>query len=211
LFPEIQNKLRAEVVSFREKNGGVITYEDLCTSTTALPYLDAVMKEALRVLTSVPQLSREAQQEDIIPLEYPITIDGKTVTEIHIHPGQTIHMPTRDGVNTTPRLWGPTGKQFIPERWLDGPLPDDALNIRIPGHVLTFGDGNRLCIGRSFAFAEYKIFLSTLIQHFEFGLSSREEEKEIVFHLTGPTAKARVKGKEQDGAQLPLTVKWLAT
>jgi len=48
-----------------------------------------------------------------------------------------------------------------------------------------------------------------LIDNFEFGLSTYDEDKEIVFHLTGPTVKARVKGKEQDGAKLPLSVKLL--
>ncbi|KAF9465678.1 cytochrome P450 [Collybia nuda] len=208
LFPKIQEKLRAELASFSEKCGGAIPYEDLM-SLTSLPYFDAVVKEALRVLTSVPQLSRQAREEDVIPLEYPITMDGKSVTEIRVYPGQTIHMPTRDGVNTSPRLWGPTAKQFIPERWLDGPLPEDALNIRIPGHVLSFGDGPKICVGRFFALAEFKIFVATLVQHFEFGLSPKDGEKEIVFHLTGPTAKARVKGREDEGAQLPLSVKML--
>lgn len=68
-------------------------------------------------------------------------MSGKTVKEIRVYPGQTIHMPTRDGVNTSPKLWGPTAKQFIPERWLDSPLPEDAMKIGIPGHVLSFGDG----------------------------------------------------------------------
>ena len=83
----------------------------------------------------------QALEEDVIPLEYPITMDGKTVTEIRVYPGQTIHMPTRDGVNTTPKLWGPTAKQFLPERWLDSPLPEGATNIRVAGHMLSFGDG----------------------------------------------------------------------
>lgn len=68
-------------------------------------------------------------------------MSGKTVKEIRVFPGQTIHMPTRDGVNTSLKLWGPTAKQFIPERWLDSPLPEDAMKIGIPGHVLSFGDG----------------------------------------------------------------------
>ena len=59
-YPKIQDKLRAELSSFRERNGGSIGYEDL-NNLSALPYLDAIMKEAFRVLASVPQISREVR------------------------------------------------------------------------------------------------------------------------------------------------------
>ena len=46
-----------------ERVGRPIEHEDL-VSSTALPYLDAVMKEAFRSLASVPQLSREVRTSD---------------------------------------------------------------------------------------------------------------------------------------------------
>lgn len=60
LYPHIQEKLRLELSSFCEKRGS-IEYEDLMNAST-LPYLDAVMKEALRILTSVPQISRQVRK-----------------------------------------------------------------------------------------------------------------------------------------------------
>ena len=42
---DVQDKLRAEVVEARERNGGDIPYDEL----VALPYLDAICREILRL------------------------------------------------------------------------------------------------------------------------------------------------------------------
>lgn len=57
VYPHIQDKLRKELTEFVKKQGMPIPYADLI-NPTALPYLDAVMKEALRCLASVPHLQR---------------------------------------------------------------------------------------------------------------------------------------------------------
>lgn len=161
VYPDVQKKLRKELQDFIETKGGPIEHEELI-NPDALPYLDAVMKEALRCLASVPQLSRKVHQQieisdiemianvnfpvkagayTIIPLEFPITLNGKVVSEIPVEPGQTVLMPVRDGINTDPDIWGPDAKKFVPERWLEEKLPPLVEKIRVPGHVFTFGDG----------------------------------------------------------------------
>lgn len=105
--------------------------------------------------------------------------------EVLVEPGQDIFMPVRDGINTSPDIWGPKSKIFIPERWLDGTIPKSAESIQVPGHVLTFGDGYakasttryalytnhyltlrpKLCLGRAFAFAEFKVRISAASRH----------------------------------------------
>jgi len=207
LYPHTQSKLRDELRTFVEKNGRDIVYEDLISST-ALPYLDAVTKESLRALANVPQLSRRAKHSDVIPLEYAINVNGRLTNEIKVEAGQIVHISLRDGVNTSPRLWGPDAKEFKPERWL-AELPEEAKKIQTPNHILTFGDGPKMCLGRIFATHEFKIILSTLLPAFEFLPSTVEAEKHIVYHLTGPTIKPKVKGRENQGATLPLTVKLL--
>ena len=65
-------------------------------------------------------------------------------------------------MNTTEEIWGPDGKEFKPERWLVGSdgeegLPESARMIQGYHHVFTFSDGPRLCLGRNFAVANFKV------------------------------------------------------
>ena len=52
--PEVQKKLRTEVRKAREENHGDLDYETLM----ALPYLDAVVRETMRVFPPAPMLDR---------------------------------------------------------------------------------------------------------------------------------------------------------
>lgn len=63
VYPHIQDKLRKELTEFVEKQGRSMVYADF-TNPTALPYLDAIMKEALRCLASVPHLQRKVYDFD---------------------------------------------------------------------------------------------------------------------------------------------------
>ena len=62
---EAQSKLRNEVLSVGTDNP---TMDEL----NGLPYLDAVVREALRVHAPVPSTLRVATQDDILPLGEPI-------------------------------------------------------------------------------------------------------------------------------------------
>jgi cytochrome P450 len=61
-------------------------------------------------------------------------------------------------MNQSEVFWGPNAKEFEPERWLT--LSDDPLRAKeIQGHrhLITFLDGPRTCLGKSFALAEFKV------------------------------------------------------
>lgn len=62
-------------------------------------------------------------------------------------------------MNRAEVLWGPTAKEFEPERWLeaDSLTLTRAQEIQGHKHILTFSDGPRTCLGRSFALAEFKV------------------------------------------------------
>ena len=62
---EAQTKLRNELLSVGTDNP---TMDEL----NALPYLDAVVRETLRVHAPVPSTVRVATQDDILPLGEPI-------------------------------------------------------------------------------------------------------------------------------------------
>ena len=64
--PEIQTKLREELLS-------VDTDTPSMDELMALPYLDAVVRETLRVHSPVPSTERIAMKDDVLPVEKPYT------------------------------------------------------------------------------------------------------------------------------------------
>jgi cytochrome P450 len=55
-------------------------------------------------------------------------------------------------------MWAPNAKEFKPERWLDGSaIQGNANTIQGYQHLLTFSDGLRMCLGRSFVLTEFKV------------------------------------------------------
>ncbi len=75
-YPKVQRKLREEFLSVDTETP---TMEEL----NALPYLDLVVHELLRLYPPVTMLVREAKKDDMIPLNEPV-IDkyGKVHHEI---------------------------------------------------------------------------------------------------------------------------------
>jgi len=199
--PAVQNKLREELFSFQATHGHEPTYDDLM-SKTDLPYLDAVTQEIIRTKAVLTEISRAVVEDDIIPLHFPIA--GTEIKEIRVKAGQSVNIPVRDGVNVDEEIWGPDAATFRPERWIDPDgLPEAVDLIRAQGHMLTFGDGPKVCMGRLFALAEFKIIVSVIVRHFAF------EETDAVldfYHLGGNTVKPVIRGREKEGAQLPLRV-----
>lgn len=151
--PDIQHKLRQELLAFGEEP----TYNQLQSS---LPYLDAVVHEALRLHPPVADFIRVAVENDIIPVsESVITKSGEAVNSISVARGTLVGIPI-SSINTSVSIWGSDAKVFRPERWLteDG-IPKKAQDIQAYRHLLTFSDGPRTCIGKGFALTEFKVRL----------------------------------------------------
>lgn len=61
-------------------------------------------------------------------------------------------------INRSVSVWGSDAKEYKPERWLnEAGLPDKASQIQGHRHLLTFADGPRTCLGKSFALSEFKV------------------------------------------------------
>ena len=166
--PDIQTKLRAELLEF----GPDPTYDQLPNN---LPYLDAVVHEALRMHAPLPDFSRmastsdrkfiqclthwrQAAQDDVIPLSNPVrTRSGKLVDHLSVAKGTYVSVSI-PSMNRSTALWGPDAKEFKPERWIvDGGIPAGAKEVQGHRHLLTFNDGPRACLGKGFAIAEFKV------------------------------------------------------
>lgn len=115
----------------------------------SLKYLDACMKEALRLQHPVSLLTRFAVKDTVVGGKYLIK-QGQMISGIwrHFH---------RD-----PKVWGNDANEFRPERMLDvnfQTLPENAWK--------PFGDGMRACIGRGFAEQEILINMAMVLQKFD--------------------------------------------
>lgn len=95
----------------------------------------------------------------MIPLSNPITTaSGEKVDHITLARGSSVVVPIR-AINRSEEIWGPDAKEFKPERWLDNEagLTGKAKEVQGWHHLLSFSDGPRICLGRAFAFAEFKV------------------------------------------------------
>ncbi|THV06953.1 cytochrome P450 [Dendrothele bispora CBS 962.96] len=198
---DVQAKLRQELLA-------VGTDSPSMDELSALPYLDAFVREVLRLHAPVTFIARAAVKDDIIPLKEPvIDVNGKTLTELHVKKGQLIQIPIQS-MNKDKKLWGEDAWEFKPERW--GKEPEAAHEI--PGvwsHLLTFIGGTRACIGWRFSVVEMKAILFTLIRAFEFDLAVPKEDvtfkRPLMVSLSRPMAKSHLPERRLPVTLTPVT------
>ncbi|KAH7101937.1 cytochrome P450 [Auriculariales sp. MPI-PUGE-AT-0066] len=160
---DVQQKLRDELM---EVGSDMPSLEEL----NALPYLEAVVRETLRLHNIVTFVTREAVADDIIPLSEPVVLNtGEVVRQIQVRKGDMINVPIRL-VNHDNATWGSDGDKFRPERWQNIPSAASAIPGITP-NLFTFIGGPRACIGHRFAVAEMKALLFHLVRAFEFSLA----------------------------------------
>ncbi|KAL4737147.1 cytochrome P450 [Aspergillus similis] len=134
-----------------------ISYKE---STTHLPYMAAVIKEAMRLHPSVGLI-----------LERHVPEGGVTVCERHIPAGTTV------GINA----WAlhhdekvfPNSEAFIPERWLESP---PAKLKEMEQSFFAFGAGSRTCVGKNISLIEMHKIIPQLLRDFTFRLRRPGEE-----------------------------------
>ncbi|KAJ7839965.1 cytochrome P450 [Mycena olivaceomarginata] len=158
-----QTRLREELL-------GVSTDRPTMDELNALPYLDCVVRETLRVHAPVTATGRIALQDDVVPLATPVTdTKGRVIDTLRIRKGEGIIIPII-ALNRDFEIWGPDAMQFVPERW-EAPPPGASAIPGVWGHMLTFLGGPRGCIGFRFSLTETKAILFALVRAFEFELA----------------------------------------
>ncbi|KAL5498617.1 hypothetical protein ACEPAH_1972 [Sanghuangporus vaninii] len=198
--PDVQSRLRDEITAARKEHGGSdFDYDTLM----ALPYLDAVCRETLRVYPPVSIVIRTTRKDAILPLAWPIlSADGKTeINEIPIKKNTNV-IVSIIGSNRSKRIWGEDAEEWKPDRWLN-PLPESVAKAHMPGvysSMMTFIGGGRACIGFKFAEMELKLVLSMLLEFFKF-----EPGAEVEWQMSG-VARPTLKGSADKGSMLPLKI-----
>ncbi|CAE6454161.1 unnamed protein product [Rhizoctonia solani] len=143
--PGVYNKVRQEVDSVLGQ--APIKLEHL----SKLTYINAVLRETLRVTPSIPDFAVTCDKDEIIG-------DGKYL----IKAGTTVGVEAGI-IGKDPVVWGEDAEKFNPDRMLHGKF--EALP---PKAWIPFGNGARGCIGRPFAWQEALITIATIFQKFDF-------------------------------------------
>ncbi|KAJ7151161.1 cytochrome P450 [Mycena filopes] len=188
--PEFQKELRAEL----DEAG-----PDDSVDYDRLPRLNALLKEILRLYSTVPQTERVVAKDSVLPLSEPITTtSGKLINEIPVKKGQHLIIAISSYHRLT-SVWGDDAEEFKPSRWLDGNMPaSGAFSLGPYSNLLAFLGGSRTCIGWRFSLAEMQIIISELVRKFSFALPDDVDvQRTFAITLVPMTA---------DGPKLPLRV-----
>ncbi|KAJ9067069.1 hypothetical protein DSO57_1003376 [Entomophthora muscae] len=139
---DIQEHARQEVLAIVGDNQVVCPTLEMIKS---MEYINCIIKESMRIITTVSQLRRFCQEEFHVG-------DGTVVpagSSVVIH-NWTIHH--------NPEVY-PEPDVFNPDRFMD-PHGVQAQNW------MAFGSGSRKCIGINFAFTEQRVVLAMLLQKY---------------------------------------------
>lgn len=189
--PIVQDNVRHEIQQARSRESNTRLNDDnICyDQLLSLPWLDAVIKETLRLYPPVPFVRRTATETCNVPLSTPIKpsnpTQGQPRTALTIPKGTTLFVSIA-APNRSPSIWGPDALEWRPERWLSVQSPGSGHRdemMRLPGiysGMLTFLGGGRSCIGYKFAQIEMKVILATLLSRFSFSTTSDQ----IVWNLS---------------------------
>ncbi|KAJ2948814.1 hypothetical protein O0L34_g8074 [Tuta absoluta] len=137
----VQDKLHAELVEVFEKDE-LVTPDHL----PRLKYLDAVIKETIRLFPPVPIVTRQTDKDCRLPSG--VVVPAGCGILIHLW-----------AINRHPQYWGPDADQFRPERFLDeGPEQ--------PAQFASFSLGPRNCVGYKYALMSQKTLFATLLRRY---------------------------------------------
>ncbi|RAR07669.1 NADPH-cytochrome P450 reductase-like protein [Stemphylium lycopersici] len=161
--PSAYEKAQQEVDDVIGK--GSITVDHL----SKVPYLNAVLRETLRLQAPAPVISMTAKEDT--------TIGGKYAVKAGAPIAALLSMVHRD-----PAVYGEDAEDFCPERMLDEEF--ERRNKEFPNCWKPFGNGMRACIGRAFAWQEALLVLAILLQNFNFSMEDASYQLQIKQTLT---------------------------
>jgi cytochrome P450 len=124
-------------------------------------YVDAVVKETLRVRPVIVDVARRLTRET--------EIGGWRL------PAGTLVLPAIAVLHMRPDLYE-APEEFRPERWLEGEVESYAW--------IPFGGGVRRCIGASFAQMEMRTVLREVLRRVRLRAPSSRPERGVVRHVT---------------------------
>uniref|UniRef100_A0A0N4Z8R6 Cytochrome P450 n=1 Tax=Parastrongyloides trichosuri TaxID=131310 RepID=A0A0N4Z8R6_PARTI len=155
--PEIQAKVHHEIDHVLGEEIRPVNFDDI----GRLKYLEACVKETLRLYPSVPIFGRTVVEE--------VNINGFAIppgTGIAIIPAM---------VHKDPKYWKDP-EIFDPERFID-------TDLKHPYCYIPFSAGSRNCIGQRFAMMEEKCVIANIMRQFKVQTQMRTDEMRLSAEL----------------------------
>ncbi|KAM0283725.1 hypothetical protein ACHAQH_002314 [Verticillium albo-atrum] len=158
------------------------------THSQKMPYLQAVIKEALRLHTAVA-----------LPMERVVPEGGVAIGD-HFFPDGTLVGINPWVYHRNTAIFGPDAHTFNPDRW----LTDDASSLSAMNkNLISFGAGARTCIGRHIAHLQMAKLIPRLVRDFDIELSddvtrhSKEWSTRNYFFLKPSNFAVRITSRKQ--------------
>ncbi|PVH85443.1 cytochrome P450 [Cadophora sp. DSE1049] len=157
-YPYTMQTLRKEIDDMEK--AGTISNPVTFAQTQQMPYLHAVIKEALRVHPATG-----------LPLGRVVPKGGKVIA------GQMFPEGSVVGINSwvahaNTNVFGPDAAVFRPERWLESKEKSTMLDK----YFFSFGMGSRTCIGKNISLLEMAKLIPQLVRNFDIELVSPQKE-----------------------------------
>lgn len=149
LHPNVQGNVHRELDEVVGRNNPATE-----SALPSLPYLHALLKEALRMHPPGPLLSwRHRAISDTY-------VDG------HLVPAGTTAMVNQWAMSRDPEVWD-APLEFQPERFLPGGKAQEVSVLGADGRLVPFGSGRRSCPGKSLAMTTVTTWMATMLHEFE--------------------------------------------
>lgn len=158
--PNTFKKLREEL-DLAEKDGRVsnpITFKE----SQSLPYLQAVIKEALRIHPATG-----------LTMPRVVPQSGTTIANTFFPSGTTVGINAWVAHRNT-LIYGNDAENWRPERWLE--YEEQGKMAEVERYSLGFGLGSRTCIGKNISLLEIAKVIPALVREFDFELVGCTEE-----------------------------------
>ncbi|XP_021299121.1 alkane hydroxylase MAH1-like [Herrania umbratica] len=149
--PSVESKLlqemRANSPSINDEKNMFFSVEGL----KRFVYLDAVLRETLRLYPAVPFNHKTAIQPDILPSGHHINRNTRVLINFY-------------AMGRMEEIWGEDCLEFKPERWIS----ERGDVVHVPSHkFIAFNAGPRSCIGRNISFIQMKLVAISVLWHYQ--------------------------------------------
>ena len=158
--PTALQRLRDEIDE-RSAAGKISDPVKFHESKEEMPYLQAVIKEAIRIYPAVG-----------LPLLRVVPEGGADLCG-HSFPEGTVVGINAWVAHRNEDVFGPDASEFRPERWLTNDREKLGLMER---YNLTFGGGSRACAGRHVSYLEMSKIIPQLVRSFDFEFDLPQKE-----------------------------------